>query len=52
MDIHTICAGLLHDVAEDTGVTIEEVEDEFGEEIAMLVDGVTKIGGIHFESAG
>ncbi len=50
MDTATICSALLHDVAEDSGVTIEEVEDLFGEEIALLVDGVTKIGGINFEN--
>ncbi|MBD3287755.1 RelA/SpoT family protein [candidate division KSB1 bacterium] len=50
MDISTICSALLHDVAEDTGVTIREVEELFGEEIALLVDGVTKISGINFDS--
>ena len=50
MDYVTIAAALLHDVAEDTGVTIEEVEEKFGKEIADLVDGVTKISGLKFES--
>lgn len=50
MDYITICAALLHDVAEDTGVTIGEVEDHFGKEVASLVDGVTKISGLKFES--
>ncbi|MDZ7261859.1 MAG: HD domain-containing protein, partial [candidate division KSB1 bacterium] len=50
MDYITITAGLLHDVAEDTGITIQEVEEEFGKEIASLVDGVTKISGLKFES--
>ncbi|RMD96972.1 MAG: bifunctional (p)ppGpp synthetase/guanosine-3',5'-bis(diphosphate) 3'-pyrophosphohydrolase, partial [Calditrichaeota bacterium] len=43
MDQVTVAGGLLHDVVEDTGVTLEQVEDEFGKEIAQLVDGVTKI---------
>jgi len=50
MDYVTICAAILHDVAEDTGVTIEEVAEKFGKEIASLVDGVTKISGLKFES--
>jgi len=50
MDTNTICGGLLHDVVEDTGITIEEIQDEFNEEIAVLVDGVTKISGINFEN--
>ncbi|MBN2090053.1 bifunctional (p)ppGpp synthetase/guanosine-3',5'-bis(diphosphate) 3'-pyrophosphohydrolase [candidate division KSB1 bacterium] len=50
MDYVTIVAALLHDVAEDTGVTIQEVEETFGKEVASLVDGVTKISGLKFES--
>ncbi len=50
LDIGTICGGLLHDVAEDTGVTLEEVEEQFGAEIATLVDGVTKISELKFDS--
>lgn len=42
----TISAGLLHDVPEDTNITLEEVEQKFGKEIAILVDGVTKLGKI------
>jgi len=42
----TIAAGLLHDVPEDTSVTLKEVEKEFGKEIAFIVDGVTKLGKI------
>jgi (p)ppGpp synthase/HD superfamily hydrolase len=42
----TIAAGLLHDVPEDTAVTLKEVEGAFGSEIAFLVDGVTKVGKI------
>ncbi len=50
MDPATLCAGFLHDVVEDTSVTIEDLEREFGSEIAMLVDGVTKLGKIKFKS--
>ncbi len=49
-DSATICAALLHDVVEDTPVKLQEIKREFGEEIATLVEGVTKIGGIHFDS--
>lgn len=51
MDITTISAGLLHDVVEDTGVTLSEVQKEFGEDIAHLVDGVTKIADLKFKKA-
>ena len=44
LDSHTIIAALLHDVVEDCGVTLEEVEGRFGPETAKLVDGVTKLG--------
>ncbi len=43
MDAVTIAAGLLHDVVEDTGFTLQDIEEEFGEQVALLVDGVTKI---------
>jgi len=46
MDYETIAGGVLHDVAEDTEVSIEEVEKEFGSNVALLVDGVTKISEI------
>ena len=49
-DAETICAGLLHDVIEDTGVTKEQLEEKFGSEIANLVYGVTKISKIHFST--
>ena len=44
LDTHTICAGLMHDVLEDTGITREEMQIRFGANIANLVEGVTKIG--------
>ncbi|MFC2076342.1 RelA/SpoT family protein [candidate division KSB1 bacterium] len=46
----TCAAGLIHDAAEDTAATIDEVRESFGEEIAALVDGVTKIGELRFEN--
>ncbi|GGE75319.1 RelA/SpoT family protein [Priestia taiwanensis] len=50
MDPVTVSAGFLHDVVEDTDVTIEDIEREFGKEAAMLVDGVTKLGKIKYKS--
>src|SRR2546427_12303872 len=50
MDVTTVTAGLLHDVLEDTGATKDELEREFGQEIANLVDGVSKIGKLGFSS--
>ncbi|MCD7891109.1 MAG: bifunctional (p)ppGpp synthetase/guanosine-3',5'-bis(diphosphate) 3'-pyrophosphohydrolase [Ruminococcus sp.] len=46
MDTDTICAALLHDVVEDTPVTLEEIRKRFGQDVAMLVDGVTKLNKI------
>lgn len=43
MDVTTLIAALLHDVVEDTGVTLEQINDRFGETVALLVDGVTKL---------
>ena len=45
-----LCAALLHDVVEDTPVTTEDVEKRFGREVAGLVEGVTKLAGLHFDS--
>jgi GTP pyrophosphokinase len=50
LDSETICAALLHDTVEDTTVSLDEVEAEFGASIASLVDGVTKLTGITFSS--
>lgn len=50
LDTDTLCAALLHDTVEDTSATLDEVREEFGEEIAALVDGVTKLTGMNFES--
>jgi len=46
----TLCAGFLHDVVEDSSVGIDDIREEFGDEIADLVEGVTKIDKIHFET--
>ena len=43
MDKETICAGILHDVVEDTVLTRDQIEEEFGKDVALLVDGVTKL---------
>lgn len=48
MDATTIAAGLLHDVVEDTGVSPEETEKEFGKEIFFLIEGVTKLGNLKY----
>jgi GTP pyrophosphokinase len=50
LDTETLCAALLHDTVEDTSASLEEVQEAFGEEIAGLVDGVTKLTGLTFQS--
>ena len=50
MDVPTIVAGLLHDTVEDTDATFEEIEREFGKEVAFIVKGVTKLEGYSFQS--
>ncbi len=50
LDTDTLCAALLHDTVEDTSASIDEVETQFGDTVAHLVDGVTKLTGITFES--
>lgn len=49
-DGDTLCAGMLHDVVEDTEETIEEIEELFNPTVARLVSGVTKINNLHFNS--
>ena len=48
LDSESIAAGLLHDVVEDTKMTKEDLQKQFGDDIAEMVDGVTKLGKIHF----
>ena len=50
LDTETLCAALLHDTVEDTSASLEDVAERFGEPVAHLVDGVTKLTGITFES--
>ena len=50
MDKETIAAGLLHDVVEDTIMTTEEIAEAFGDDVALLVDGVTKLGQLQYKS--
>ena len=50
MDYQSIVAALLHDVVEDTDYTIEQLSEEFGEDVAILVDGVTKLGKVQLNN--
>lgn len=50
MDPETVCAGYMHDIVEDTGATLDDIKEIFGPTIAMIVDGDTKIGKIHYKS--
>lgn len=50
LDTASIVAGLVHDVVEDTAISLHELEERFGQEVATLVDGVTKIGRVQFRS--
>jgi guanosine-3',5'-bis(diphosphate) 3'-pyrophosphohydrolase len=50
LDVASVVTGLLHDTVEDTLTTLEQIQREFGEEIAVLVDGVTKISQVNFTS--
>lgn len=50
LDEDTIISGLLHDVVEDTKYIYKDIKDEFGEDVANMVDGVTKLGKINYES--
>lgn len=51
LDVETIITGLLHDTVEDTHATLEDVKQEFGESVAALVDGVTKISQMKFKNS-
>jgi guanosine-3',5'-bis(diphosphate) 3'-pyrophosphohydrolase len=51
MDTPTLTAALLHDVVEDTGMSIDVIREEFGDEVALLVDGVTKLSKLAFTTA-
>ena len=50
LDKETIVGGLLHDVVEDTVMTLKDIENEFGSEVALIVDGVTKLGQLSYSS--
>jgi GTP diphosphokinase / guanosine-3',5'-bis(diphosphate) 3'-diphosphatase len=50
LDTETLCAALLHDTVEDTSASLDEVREKFGDPVAALVDGVTKLTGITFQS--
>lgn len=50
MDTDTVCAGLLHDVVEDTDTTVEALKKEFGSDVALMVDGVTKLTKLNFST--
>ena len=51
MDTATVISGYLHDVVEDTTATLQDVRDNFGETIAQIIDGVTKISKIQYQSS-
>jgi len=51
VDPYTLIAGLLHDIIEDTQTSYEEVKTEFGEEVADIVEGVTKLDLLHYEGS-
>ena len=50
LDSEAICAAILHDVVEDTSATLGEIQEKFGEEVALIVDGVSKLDQIQFRS--
>jgi GTP pyrophosphokinase len=50
LDVAAVCAGLLHDVVEDTDVALDQIGERFGDEVAQIVDGLTKLNKINFSS--
>src|SRR4030042_6803967 len=52
LDVNTLAAALLHDIPEDTGLPIADIEAKFGPEIAKLVDGTTKLGKVSLVTSG
>ena len=50
LDSEAICAAILHDVVEDTSASLDEIRDKFGEDVALIVDGVSKLDQIQFRS--
>src|SRR3569623_2876668 len=50
LDVARVCAGLLHDCVEDTSATIEQLGEQFGKEVAFLVDGVTTLGKLPYST--
>ncbi len=50
LDVHAITAALLHDVAEDTSITVQQISEQFGKQVAELVDGLSKIDKLQFET--
>lgn len=50
LDVASLCAALMHDVVEDTDVTLEKLEEDFGEEVVSLVDGLTKLNKLRFNT--
>ena len=50
LDSEAICAAILHDVVEDTAASLEQIREQFGEEVALIVDGVSKLDQIQFRS--
>ena len=52
LDVESICAAILHDVLEDTPVGVESIQAEFGDDVAAIVDGVSKLDKLSFTNRG